>query len=89
MPARNVSAPPAARGEAPRCLALLAGPAESRRLLTRAVARLAESPSRYEESRARPDLAHATGSATTLAEATSLATTCGAVTARASTHPRE
>ncbi|MFJ5136998.1 hypothetical protein [Streptomyces sp. NPDC088707] len=88
MPARNVSAPPAARGEAPRCLAL-AGPAESRRLLTRAVARLAESPSRYEESRARPDLANATGSATTLAEATSLATTCGAVTARASTHPRE
>ncbi|MFD3998751.1 ATP-binding protein [Streptomyces sp. NPDC058583] len=80
---------PTARGEALCCLALFATPAESRRLLTRAVAHLAASPSRYEESRARLDLAHATGSATTLAEATSLATTCGAVTARASTHPPE
>ncbi|MFE4305464.1 AAA family ATPase [Streptomyces sp. NPDC056891] len=80
---------PTVRGEALRCLALFATPAESRRLLTRAVAHLAASPSRYEESRARLDLAHATGSATTLAEATSLATTCGAVTARASTHPPE
>ncbi|MFB6622620.1 AAA family ATPase [Streptomyces sp. NPDC056374] len=80
---------PTARGEALRCLALFATPAEARRLLTRAVAHLAESPSRYEESRARLDLAHATGSATALAEATALATTCGAVTARASTHPPE
>ncbi|MBP2586008.1 tetratricopeptide (TPR) repeat protein [Streptomyces sp. PvR006] len=80
---------PTARGEALRCLALFAAPAESRRLLTRAVAHLSESPSRYEESRARLDLARATGSATALAEATSLATTCGAVTARASTHPPE
>ncbi|MFE5941623.1 AAA family ATPase [Streptomyces sp. NPDC056480] len=80
---------PTARGEALRCLALFATPAESRRLLARAVAHLAASPSRYEESRARLDLARATGSATTLAEATSLATTCGAVTARASTHPPE
>ncbi|MCX5230042.1 AAA family ATPase [Streptomyces sp. NBC_00233] len=80
---------PTARGEALRCLALFATPAESLSLLTRAVAHLAASPSRYEESRARLDLAHATGSATTLAEATSLATACGAVTARASTRPPE
>ncbi|MCX4984792.1 AAA family ATPase [Streptomyces sp. NBC_00572] len=80
---------PTARGEALRCLSLFATRPESRRLLTRAVAHLAASPSRYEESRARLDLAHATGSAATLAEARSLAATCGAVTARASTHPPE
>ncbi|WUQ09486.1 AAA family ATPase [Streptomyces sp. NBC_00250] len=80
---------PTARGEALRCLSLFATPPERRRLLTRAVAHLAASPSRYEESRARLDLAHATGSAATLAEARSLAATCGAVTARASTHPPE
>ncbi|WP_406132925.1 ATP-binding protein [Streptomyces zaomyceticus] len=87
---------PTALGEALRCLALFAAPTESRRLLTRAVAHLAASPSRYEEARARRDLAHATGSPATLAEAASLAATCGAdhlvpdeVTARASTHPPE
>ncbi|MET9727456.1 ATP-binding protein [Streptomyces zaomyceticus] len=87
---------PTALGEALRCLALFADPAESRRLLTRAVAHLAASPSRYEEARARRDLARATGSPATLAEAASLAATCGAdhlvpdeVTARASTHPPE
>ncbi|MFH9726502.1 ATP-binding protein [Streptomyces sp. NPDC017254] len=87
---------PTALGEALRCLSLFAPPAESRRLLTRAVAHLAASPSRYEEARARLDLAHATGSPSALAEATSLATTCGAdpltsgaVTARASTHRPE
>ncbi|MFJ7956838.1 AAA family ATPase [Streptomyces sp. NPDC096319] len=85
-----------ALGEALRCLALFADPDESRRLLERAVDHLAASPSRYEEARARCDLAHATGSATTLAEAKALAAACGAdlltpdtVTARASSHPRE
>lgn len=67
-----------ALGEALRCLALFADPAESQRLLAQAVEHLAASPSRYEEARARLDLAHATGSATTLAEATALAATCGA-----------
>ncbi|WP_435973054.1 ATP-binding protein [Streptomyces sp. Qhu_M48] len=87
---------PTVMGEALRCLALFAEPAEARDLLTRAVAHLAESPSRYEEARARLDLAHATGSATALAEATSLAAACGvdtltsdAVTARASSRPPE
>ncbi|MFF5785809.1 AAA family ATPase [Streptomyces sp. NPDC012693] len=87
---------PTVLGEALRSLALFAAPEESRRLLTQAVEHLAASPSRYEEARARLDLAHATGSATALAEATSLAATCGAdpaaadpVTARASSHPPE
>ncbi|MEU6623975.1 AAA family ATPase [Streptomyces litmocidini] len=85
-----------ALGEALRCLALFADPSESRRLLERAVEHLAASPSRYEEARARLDLAHATGSAEALAEATALAATCGvdpltpqAVTARVSSHPPE
>ncbi|MFF5761858.1 ATP-binding protein [Streptomyces tanashiensis] len=85
-----------ALGEALRCLALFEEPTESRRLLERAVEHLAASPSRYEEARARLDLARATGSATTLAEATALAATCGAdllasdaVTARASSHRPE
>ncbi|MFG3041267.1 AAA family ATPase [Streptomyces sp. NPDC048330] len=69
---------PTALGEALRCLALLADPPESHRLLTRAVAHLATSPSRYEEARARLDLAHATGSPSTLAHATTLAASCGA-----------
>ncbi|MYV68809.1 hypothetical protein GT043_23285, partial [Streptomyces sp. SID2131] len=79
-----------------RCAALVADPPESRRLLTEAVAHLAASPSRYEEARARLDLARVTGSPEALAEATALATTCGAslvtsdaVTARASSHPPE
>ncbi|MEW1902576.1 AAA family ATPase [Streptomyces sp. NPDC086147] len=83
-----------ALGEALRCAALIADPPESRRLLTEAVDHLAASPSRYEEARARLDLARVTGSAEALAEATALATTCGAsllttdaVTARASSHP--
>ncbi|MFF5638829.1 AAA family ATPase [Streptomyces sp. NPDC012825] len=87
---------PTALGEALRCAALVADPPESRRLLTEAVAHLTASPSRYEEARARLDLARATGSQATLAEATALATTCGAsllpsdaVTARASSHPPE
>ncbi|WP_225802056.1 AAA family ATPase [Streptomyces sp. NK15101] len=85
-----------ALGEALRCLALFADPSESRRLLERAVEHLAASPSRYEEARARLDLAHATDSADALTEATALAATCGvdllvpeAVTARASSHPPE
>ncbi|MFE0703151.1 ATP-binding protein [Streptomyces sp. NPDC058872] len=85
-----------ALGEALRCLARFADASESRRLLTRAVEHLAASPSRYEEARARLDLARATGSAEMLAEAAALAATCGAaplapdeVTARASTHPPE
>ncbi|MFE8940634.1 ATP-binding protein [Streptomyces sp. NPDC007872] len=87
---------PTALGEALRCAALVADPPESRRLLTEAVAHLAASPSRYEEARARLDLARVTGSPEALAEATALATTCGAslvtsdaVTARASSHPPE
>ncbi|MEU2240951.1 AAA family ATPase [Streptomyces sp. NPDC018338] len=87
---------PTALGEALRCAALFADPAEARDLLTRAVAHLAASPSRYEEARARLDLAHATGSPADLARAATLAATCGAdalataaVTARASAHPRE
>ncbi|WP_432122230.1 AAA family ATPase [Streptomyces sp. S1] len=87
---------PTALGEALRCAALLADPPESRRLLTEAVAHLAASPSRYEEARARLDLARVTGSRAALAEATALATACGAsllttdaVTARASSHPPE
>ncbi|MET9678280.1 ATP-binding protein, partial [Streptomyces sp. NPDC006482] len=87
---------PTALGEALRCAALFADPPEARTLLTRAVAHLAASPSRYEEARARVDLAHATGSPSALAEATTLAATCGAdtlaateVTARASFRPRE
>ncbi|MEU7295261.1 AAA family ATPase [Streptomyces exfoliatus] len=71
---------PTALGESLRCLSLFADPEESRRLLTRAVEHLAASPARYEEARARLDLAHATGSASTLAEATSLAAACGADT---------
>ncbi|KQX51057.1 hypothetical protein ASE09_12135 [Streptomyces sp. Root66D1] len=85
---------PTVLGESLRCLALFAEPAEARDLLTRAVAHLSASPSRYEEARARLDLARATGSAETLAEAKALATACGAnllptdpVTARASIHP--
>ncbi|MFE0653890.1 ATP-binding protein [Streptomyces sp. NPDC059534] len=87
---------PTALGEALRCRALFADPPESHRLLTRAVAHLATSPSRYEEARARLDLAHATGSPAALAHATALAATCGAtthphdpVTTRASPHPPE
>ncbi|MEX0167868.1 AAA family ATPase [Streptomyces sp. LMG1-1-1.1] len=68
---------PTALGEALRCLALFADPPESVRLLTRAVAHLADSPSRYEEARARLDLARATGSPDALAHATALAATCG------------
>ncbi|MFD8208635.1 ATP-binding protein [Streptomyces sp. NPDC059695] len=85
-----------ALGEALRCLALFAEPTEARGLLEKAVEHLAASPSRYEEARARFDLANATGSAATLAEATALAATCGAdlltpdaVTARASSHRPE
>ncbi|MEU1226633.1 AAA family ATPase [Streptomyces sp. NPDC005828] len=67
-----------ALGEALRCLALFADdPAESRRLLEQAVEHLVASPSRYEEARARLDLAHATGDPTALAEAAALAATCG------------
>ncbi|MFD3334804.1 ATP-binding protein [Streptomyces sp. NPDC058700] len=87
---------PTVLGEALRCLALFAEHEESRRLLTRAVEHLAASPSRYEDARARLDLARATGSATTLAEAKALAAACGAdpaatdpVTARASSRPPE
>ncbi|MFB7591058.1 AAA family ATPase [Streptomyces sp. NPDC056169] len=87
---------PTALGEALRCAALFAPPSEKASLLTRAVTHLAASPSRYEEARARVDLAHATGSPAALARAATLAATCGAdalaaaaVTARASAHPRE
>ncbi|MGW8363062.1 tetratricopeptide repeat protein, partial [Streptomyces wedmorensis] len=69
---------PTALGEALRCLALFSDPPESARLLTRAVAHLATSPSRYEEARAHLDLAHATADPATLAHATALAATCGA-----------
>lgn len=87
---------PTALGEALRCAALFADPPKARDLLTRAVAHLAASPSRYEEARAHLDLAHATGSPAALARAATLAATCGAdtlaatgVTARASAHPPE
>ncbi|MFF4173075.1 AAA family ATPase [Streptomyces sp. NPDC001744] len=80
---------PTALGEALRCAALFAGPSESRRLLAEAVAHLSASPSRYEEARARLDLARATGSPRALAEATALAAACGVVTARASDRPPE
>lgn len=87
---------PTALGEALRCAALFADPPEARHLLTRAVAHLADSPSRYEEALAHLDLARATGSPSALARAATLAATCGAdalaaaaVTARASTRPPE
>ncbi|MFB7511885.1 AAA family ATPase [Streptomyces sp. NPDC056144] len=87
---------PTALGEALRCQALFAEPAEARRLLTEAVAHLAASPSRYEEARAHYDLALATGDPAAFDKAAALATTCGAdalaeaaVTARASSRPQE
>ncbi|MEU5216957.1 AAA family ATPase [Streptomyces sp. NPDC020807] len=87
---------PTALGEALRCQALFADPAEARRLLTEAVAHLAASPSRYEEARAQYDLALATGDPAAFERAAALATTCGAdalaeaaVTARASSRPQE
>ncbi|MFF8837292.1 ATP-binding protein [Streptomyces sp. NPDC015130] len=87
---------PTALGEALRCAAVLADPPEARELLTRAVAHLTASPSRYEEALAHHDLARATGSPSAFARAAALAATCGAdalaataVTARASAHPPE